>query len=321
MATSGISVLTYTRDDIINAMFRKCGILSEGQTISAQMINDAAGDLNRMIKGWEADGVKLWTYQELALFLTPTDDDGNPKESYALGPSGDTCVDASTLESMTLSASNNAGDTTITVVNSSSVTSGMNIGILQTDNSMFWTTINGEPVGNVITLTAGFTIGAASGAPVYAYTSIAQRPMRISQARIQTSVNPTSEIEMEKLGRDDYFRIPNKSASGTPIQFYYNPTLVNGDLRIWPLPVDSSFICNLTAYRQLQIFNAAGDTFDGPDETIQALIWNLASETGSEYGLDAQTLARIDGKAAQWLEKIEQFDEQDASLFFQPDFR
>jgi hypothetical protein len=313
MTTSGVSVFTQSRDDLIKAAMRKCGVLAEGITPSAQMINDAADDLNRMIKGFQAEGgVKLWAYDELVLFLVPG------QQSYALGPGGDRCVRKADLVSAASSADAIVGATAVTLADTSKIVNGMNIGVLCDDNTLFWTTVSGL-VGNVATLAAALTVQASSGAQVWAYVNAAPRPLRIEQARIQTS--PTSEIEMTKQGREDYFRIPNKTADGTPVQYYYDPTLVTGTFYAWPLTEDQSQYINLTAYRALQVFTKATDTADISEECQQALIWNLASEIMMEYGLDAQTMAVIQSKADKWLATIETFDVDDASLIFMPDMR
>ncbi len=126
---------------------------------------------------------------------------------------------------------------------------------------------------------------------------------------------------MTKLGRDDYFRIPNKTADGAPIQFYYDPSLVTGTLYIWPLPVDQSYYINMTAYRALQVFTKSTDTADMSEECQQAIIWNLAAEMMMEYGLDAATMGVIQAKADKWLAMVEVFDVDDASIIFMPDMR
>ncbi len=313
MTTSGITALPVTRDELILAAMRKCGFAAEGETPSAQMMQNAADDLNRLIKGWQADGVKLWTYDELTLFLDKT------SQSYVLGSGGANCTETDDIVSTTSTATAAIGATAITLASVSGISSEMFIGVLCDDGSLFWTTINGAPAGLVVTLTSGLLVAASSGAQVWAYTTKADRPLRIEQARIQTGA--TSEIEMTPLARADYFRIPNKSAQGTPIQFYYNPTLGTGTFYIWPIATSSALYINMTAYRSLDVFSVGTDTLDAPDETQQAVIWNLASEIYPEYGSDLNTAKMIETKAAQWLAKVEGFDEEESSLFIEPDFR
>lgn len=267
-----------------------------------------------MIKAFQADGVKLWAKQEQRLFLQPS---ANQKTLYNIGPSGDPCVPISSLISTSSTSTVTIGGLTITLASVAGVVSGMNIGILCDDNSLFWTTINGAPAGNVVTLTAGPVVAATNSGQVWIYKNGVDRPLRIEQARIQTG--PTSEIEMRVLSMSDYMRQPNKTSEGTPNSFHYNPSLGTGSFYIWQLSVDSTMYVNMTAYRPIQIFTSATDNLDAPDEDQQGLIWALAAEIGSEYGVDAPTMARIDAKAGAWLTRAESFDVEEASVFFTPE--
>lgn len=315
MASSGVSIQPITRDQICIKALKKCGQCAEGEPVSAAALQDTADDLNRMIKGFQADGVKLWTMQEQRLFLNPS---SLGQTSYKLGPGGDVCVPVSNLIATSSTSTAAIGGLSITLASVAGVVSGMNIGILCDDNSLFWTTINGAPAGNVITLTAGPVVAATNSENVWIYQTGADRPLRIEgQARIQTS--PTSEIPLRILSNSDYMNLPNKITEGTPNSFYYNPTLGTGTFYIWPLSVDSTMWVNMTAYRPLQIFSAGTDTLDAPDEDQQGVIWALAGEIGSEYGIDAPTMARIDAKAQAWLTRAENFDVEEASVMFVPD--
>jgi hypothetical protein len=80
--TSNYSV---TRDQIIIAALRKCGVVEPGDTsatIDANIIANTAVILNVMLKQWMTDGIKLWTYTEYVLPLVVS------KTSYVIGPSG-----------------------------------------------------------------------------------------------------------------------------------------------------------------------------------------------------------------------------------------
>lgn len=316
MASSGVTVQPITRDQICIKALKKCGQAAEGEAIPAEQINDAADDLNRMIKAFQADGVKLWAQQEQRLFLQPF---ANNKTLYNLGPNGDPCVAVSNLIAASSTSTVFVGGTLITLASAAGVLNGMNIGILCDDNSLFWTTVNGAPAGNVVTLTAGPVVQATNSQSVWIYATGVQRPLRIEQARIQ--ISPTSEMELRIYSRTDYMRQPNKTAAGMPNSFYYNPSLTLGSLYIWPIAIDSTMWVNMTAYRPIEIFVNPTDTLDAPDEDQQGLIWSLASEIGSEYGVDKDTMARIDAKAQGWVTRLEAFDVEEASVQFMPDFQ
>ncbi len=128
MTTSGVSTFNQTRDQLILAALRKCGVLSEGAPISADMVQDAADDLNRIIKGFQAQGVKLWAYDELVLFLDTV------SQNYAIGPGGARCVLKSGLIDTETTADALIGATTLTLESVAGLAVGMNIGVLCDDN-------------------------------------------------------------------------------------------------------------------------------------------------------------------------------------------
>lgn len=69
MATSGVTILTLSRDDIINSALRKLGVISEGQTASASQITTASVALNAMVAEYRALGMALWKRVDYNLTL------------------------------------------------------------------------------------------------------------------------------------------------------------------------------------------------------------------------------------------------------------
>lgn len=312
MATSGSSNFNQTRNEIVSAALRKCGVLAEGQTATAQMIADGSEDLNRLMKAWQAEGIHIWTYLELVLLLNKT------SQFYNLGATGDHCVVKDNLVTTSLAADAALGAGSVTLASVTGVATTYNIGILMDDGNIHWTTVNGAPAGVVVTLTAVTTAAATSGNTVYVYQTKANRPLRIHHARAQ--LTSTSELEMRPIGRDDYFRLTNKSATGVPVQYHYEPKLENGRLYIWTLPSSLAYKINLTAIRAIEDFDAAGNTGDMPQEYQTAIVWNLAAEIAPEYGVDDSTFMRIQAKAESWYNFISGLDASDVSTIFIPDF-
>lgn len=60
MTTSGSSDYTETRDQIISDSLQLLGVVGAGETPSSADITFAANILNKMIKGWQAQGIHLW---------------------------------------------------------------------------------------------------------------------------------------------------------------------------------------------------------------------------------------------------------------------
>lgn len=310
MATSGSIDFNQTQTELITASLRKCGVLSEGETATAEQVQDASGDFNRMVKAWQAIGVHMWTHQELVLFPVKN------QSKFSLGATGDRATTKDDFVNTTLSAAASSGASTITVTSITGMADADQIGIVQDDGTIHWTTINGTPSGSTVTLTAVTTAAASSGNRVYVYTNIAQRPLKILQARLQTS--ETSEIEMTQLSESDYFRLSNKTADGTPTQFFYRPTLTNGSLYVWPEFDDITMRMNMTVLRAIEDFDSLTDNADFPQEWLQALVWNLAKEICIEYGVDDSTYNKILSRAAETFFAVDGFDREN-SITFMPD--
>ena len=70
MTTSGSTVFSLTRDQIITAAVRKLGRLASGQSLTAQQITDGAQGLNSLIAYFQTLGMPLWARTETTFALT-----------------------------------------------------------------------------------------------------------------------------------------------------------------------------------------------------------------------------------------------------------
>lgn len=58
-----------TRDQLIAAALRLCGVIAEGESASAEQINNGAEALNMLVKRLEADGMPLWAMKQSSISL------------------------------------------------------------------------------------------------------------------------------------------------------------------------------------------------------------------------------------------------------------
>ena len=309
MATSGSINFSLNRDEIITKTFKKLGILSEGETPTAQQVVDAAEDLNLMVKAWEANGLHLWAYQEVELFLE------KGKEKYNIGATGDNASVTTVKTTLTADAAISA--TSLTVDSITGISSADIILIVLDDGTLHETTVNGAPSGSTVVITTGLASAASSGKRVYAYTTKVNRPLKITQARRTNSAG--TDIPMTQLSRSQYFHLPNKDNEGTPIQYYYDPQLTNGVLYIWNAPNSANDTIRFTVQRSLEDFDAITDDPDFPQEWLEALVYNLADRLTDEYGVAEALKRRIERKAIAYLNLALSFDQESASLFISPD--
>lgn len=61
MGTSGSTDWTATRDDIIQQILENCKVISVGATPPTAKVTDAGKVLNRIVKRFQSEGIRLWT--------------------------------------------------------------------------------------------------------------------------------------------------------------------------------------------------------------------------------------------------------------------
>lgn len=314
MATSGSDTYNSTRNEIIDFALRKTGQLAEGETASSQQTEDASEDLETMIKLWQGAGLHLWKYEEMRLFLVAD------QKSYDLSSStSENWVVDTDINETTTAAAGAINDTAITVSSITGIANADVVGIITDDTTIHWTTVNGAPTGTTVTLTTGLDVAAASGAIMYSYTKRGVRPLQVTHGR--NEVSSGNEVELTMIGREDYFRLSNKKASGSVIQAYYNPRLSGGRLFVWPTTSDERQFLNLTTQIPIEDMDASGNNPDFPAEWLAALKWNLAEWLIPEYGMtDQVTVALITNQATKTYKLAADFDIEEVDIIFAPDY-
>ena len=328
MTLSGTHTLAVTRNDIILAALEDIGAYAPGmETPQAGEISAAANRLNYMIKAWQAAGVGLWLKQWYTLPLQ------GGRQYYEIGPGGDHC--SRMIFWQTLSAGATSGALTITLTDADSVDAADRIGIATDSGYMFWTTVNGAPVGDVVTLTAALTAAASAGNLVYFYApaDIAPRPIEVLGVNYWTPTGTLTEvaglvsadygqsIPLTSISRQEYMALPNPASTGPPTMFYYNPVLGDGQLYVWPMTTDMGAALLIDARVPIQVFTALGDSPDFPAEWFDALHYGLALRLCPAYKVPPNDYMRLKEMAAMTLDAADGFDrEQGTSVFISPAF-
>lgn len=315
---SGASTFNQTIEKICRRALRQVGAIEAGDTPAASMINEAMDAANAMVKEWVALGIHLWTEQEAILFLEPG------QAQYSLGPqvngnpSTDQCVASTSWTQTTLADTAVGGASSVTLESAASIVSGDAVGIVLDAGPIFWTTANGAPAGNVVTLAADLPSQATAGNAEYSYTAGSQitRPLRIPAAR-RIFLSSLIETPIVRMSRQDYMDLPNKTgAPGVVTQFFYSPQLGQGLFYAWPAPVDASSAVRFTWYRQINDFSNLSNLPDFPQEWTNALSWNLAQELGPEYDVPDAKWTKITAMASNTLQRVQGFDREPESVLF-----
>src|SRR3990167_1828371 len=107
MASSGSVDFQHTRTQLVESALRKCGILREGVSASANQLTTGVLALNGILKALSTVGMPLWAIRESAVF--PIHD----VNTVTLGPSGGHA--ATTYVHTQLAAAGAASATAMTV--------------------------------------------------------------------------------------------------------------------------------------------------------------------------------------------------------------
>lgn len=305
MATSGSTDFNRTRNELLIGALRLIGKSGRGKTHSAADIDDASEALEMMVKAWQATGIHLWKMKQATLFV----DKGTSSYSFPGGNCTHSFVET------TMKVAGVALDSTIDVNSITGMTTGDFIGIELDDGTVQWTTINGAPSGDTVTITAALTGASAISNVVYAYTTQIVRPLRVIDARRKD----TSDVPIDVVSRNEYFNLPNKTNNGSINQVYYDPQLTTGKLYIWPTGNTATDKIEIDLMLPIEDFDSSNIDPDFPQEWLLALKWNLASHLGPEYGLDLKRQYYLDGKAEKFLNSVLDFDAEGGSVYFQVD--
>jgi len=310
MAVSGSKNYGITRATIIETALRKIGVYDAGETVDGDDTTTANISLNLMVKEWVADGADIFLRTESTLFLQPD------TQSYNL--STDHITDS--YVETTLSAAEASGQTVISVTSSTGMTAADNIGIKIDDNTIHWTTIVTVDSATQVTITTATDGAAASGNKVYAYTTKSDRPQKLLFA-FRRDINDF-DTEISIIGENEYRMQSNKTSDGPPVEVWYNPqgNQATGKLHVWPDNGGKNWDKVVLITQNLpDDFDAAGDSPDFPIEWGNTLIWNLAAEIASEYGVTEQEQARLWTIANHKLNKLLDYDVENASLIITSD--
>lgn len=298
MATSGVTSLSWNLNQVIEEALDVLQVAADGESLSGDLFSRGKSAVNMLLKGWQTQGIHLWTYTEGYMFVT------KGQAEYDFG----TARLVNSYTTTKTSQSQDATDTTITVDSDDGISNGDTIGVLMTDNTLHWTTVNGAPASNVITLTAALPTAVNSGARVFAYdATVTFKPVeRVLEARYRDRTN--YDVPMNLYARSTYFDLPNKDDTGAPIIAYYSRQIPNGKLYLWNAPDREDYVITFTYERRPELMTRAKDTFDLPEYWMQALVYNLALHLAPRMGVSVQQLQVVSEMAQSTLNNALTFD-------------
>ena len=313
MATSGSVDFTLKAGDVVTQAFGKIGVKVSEQELEASEMQDGLDVLNLTLKSIQAQGGHLWARSEGVLFL----DAG--KTDYLIGPTGDNCTLLDDFIGTTTTSALIATDTIIPVVSSAGMVAGDFVGVKLDDNTRFWTTILTVDSAVQLTLAAGIPSGSALSSSVFTYTTIINRPLRVTSFRRKT-FKADNEIPVNTWSRDEYFNPVNKESQGTVVNAYYSPLLGNGRLYVWQTASSVDQLVRFSFERTIEDVDDKENTLDVPVEWLETLVYGVAARLLDDYDAPIAKGDRIIAKAESLLDLMLGWDQEYNSIFLQPDF-
>lgn len=268
MATSNSINFNMTRDQIIKFALKRLQVFRNNTVVPVRENEDANIVLNAMIKAWQNEGLFQYQTKEVTIFT-----EGNVAQ-YSIGATNDPAALDDDLVITNLSAAAATSDTTI-YLNTVEGIEVDDIVLLVLDSGLLHsTTVNTVGMAS-ITVDDALGSSAADNNRVFIYTTKMNRPLKIESARWQQADG--TETILEKYEHDSYFEIVNKTETGQPTAYYYNPNRSTpGTLYLWPVPEDSTGVVRASVIRTIEDFDSANDDPDFPQEMFEALYLNLA---------------------------------------------
>jgi hypothetical protein len=312
MARSGSTDFATTGTTIIQDALVLAGKMAMGASMGTDQSAYGLRALNMIIKKLANQGLLLHVITEGSLFLV------DDRESYTLGTGGDHATSSYVKTEILTAAS--SGDLTIEVDAITDISASDVIGVELDGGDLQWTTVNGAPAANTVTLAAVLTDDVAAENHVYTYTTIIERPQRLLSDSIRLENEDGTESPVRLVSREEYIRMPNKAATGSCNQVYYDQQWgAVGTLYTWPTCDDVKQVLRFSFERLLQDMDAVGNELDLPIGAHQMLVYSLAVEFAlSNQEVDYNRVGFLKGVRDELLDDYLSRDSEDGSIYIQP---
>ena len=252
MATSNSSTFTLNRDELIRDAFEKVGVAVSGEPLAPDDINKAVPTLNMMLKALQQYGIQIWKRKTVTITFVAS------QASYTLGQKAAGTATTDTASKLVDSGAKFSSDAKVvvgdTAKNLDDSTSGA-VTAVDSDTSLSFATDLFPDGDEAYEITSGDVS--------------TPRPLHILEANRKDSDGNTTT--MNPLTRNEYENLPNKTQTGTPIQYHYNPELDNGRLFVWLVPdaqAVTDFTMEIVTRATVEDMDSATDDFDFPSECL-----------------------------------------------------
>ena len=132
--------------------------------------------------------------------------------------------------------------------------------------------------------------------------------------------NNSTEVTMARLNRDDYTNLPNKNfTANQPYQYWFNRTLPQSTIVLWPAPSDPFVQMTIWYSRQVMDVGDLYDELEIPQYFYQAIQLMLAHQISLILpGVDLMRIQYLEGQADKYFTMAENENRDRSPIYYAP---
>jgi hypothetical protein len=130
----------------------------------------------------------------------------------------------------------------------------------------------------------------------------------------------STEITMARLNRDDYTNLPNKNfTANQPFQYWFNRTIPQAQINLWPVPQDSFYQMVIWYSRQIMDLGDLTNELEIPQRWYLAIQCMLAHQMSQELpGVDVARIQYLEAQAEKYFQMAEQEERDKSPIYYAP---
>jgi len=139
-------------------------------------------------------------------------------------------------------------------------------------------------------------------------------PYRVIDVRYRNT--SSIDLPMKELSYEEYYDIPEKTSTGTPTSWMFDPQRASSTLYFWQLLSSvTTETLRVTYQRRYEDVDDLANDLDVPQEHLAVVGYNLASRLADRYGKSGPHVDRIVARAEKMLDEILDADRPEVIRF------
>lgn len=140
--------------------------------------------------------------------------------------------------------------------------------------------------------------------------SLTPKPHRIISVRYRNT--SSIDLPMSEMTREEYFDLPQKTATGIPTQWYFDKQSATRSIYVWPVMSSVTTETLRVSYRRkIEDIDNLDDDLDVPQEHLEVVDFNLAARLADCYGRTGEHINRVIARAELLLNDVLDDDRED----------